>query len=289
MTPLVAVLAAGFAAGCCLVASGWNKAIPTPTENRSLSRSRRTDVRRRLVLAAALGLSVAMITRWPVAALALGAFGWFTPDLFGSKAAREQATAKTEGIASWTEMLRDTISGAHGLEEAVMTTSTVAPAAIRREVTDLAVRLERQPLEIALRSFANDLAHPTGDLVVASLTLAASGAVGDLGELLGTLAVSARDEAGMRLRVDAARARLRTAVRVIAGCTAATALGLVVLNRPYLKVYEGAVGQLVLGCVAGLWGTSLWWLSRMGDYLAPERFLAIPDLDTTLIAQTEVD
>ena len=289
MTPLVAVLAAGFAAGCCLVASGWTKAIPTPTENRSLSRSRRTDVRRRLVLAAAFGLSVAMITRWPVAALALGAFGWFTPDLFGSKAAREQATAKTEGIASWTEMLRDTISGAHGLEEAVMTTSTVAPAAIRREVTDLAVRLERQPLEIALRSFANDLAHPTGDLVVASLTLAASGAVGDLGELLGTLAVSARDEAGMRLRVDAARARLRTAVRVIAGCTAATALGLVVLNRPYLKVYEGAVGQLVLGCVAGLWGASLWWLTRMGDYLAPERFLAIPDLDTTLIAQTEVD
>ncbi len=289
MTPLVAVLAAGFAAGCCLVASGWTKAIPTPTENRSLSRSRRTDVRRRMVLAAALGLSVAMITRWPVAALALGAFGWFTPDLFGSKAAREQATAKTEGIASWTEMLRDTISGAHGLEEAVMTTSTVAPAAIRREVTDLAVRLERQPLELALRSFANDLAHPTGDLVVASLTLAASGAVGDLGELLGTLAVSARDEAGMRLRVDAARARLRTAVRVIAGCTAATALGLVVLNRPYLKVYEGAVGQLVLGCVAGLWGASLWWLTRMGDYLAPERFLAIPDLDKAPIALTEVD
>ena len=160
MTPLVAVLAAGFAAGGCLVASGWTKSIPTPAQDRTLSRSRRTDVRRRMVLAAVLGSSVAMITRWPVAALALGAFGWFTPDLFGSKAARQQATAKTEGIASWTEMLRDTISGAHGLEEAVMTTATVAPAAIRREVTDLAVRLERQPLEFALRSFANDLAHP---------------------------------------------------------------------------------------------------------------------------------
>jgi len=282
MTLLVAVLAAGFAAGGCLVASGLAKTTTTPPDDRPISRRPGVaDLRRRLMLAAGLGLPVAMITRWPVATLALGAFGWFTPELFGSKASREHATAKTEGIASWTEMLRDTISGAHGLEEAVMTTSTVAPVAIRREVTDLAVRLERQPLELALRSFANDLSHPTGDLVVASLILASSGAVGDLGELLGTLAVSAREEAGMRLRVDAARARLRTAVRVIAGCTAATALGLVLLNRPYLKVYETAVGQLVLSGVAGLWAASLWWLTRMSNFIAPERFLAMPELDTT--------
>jgi len=289
MTLLVAILAAGFAAGGCTVASGWAKAEPTPKLDRPLYRSTQgTDARHRLALAIGFGLPTGLQTRWPVAALAAGALGWFTPELFGSKAARDQATAKTEGIASWTEMLRDTISGAHGLEEAVMTTSTVAPAAIGREVTDLAVRLERQPLAVTLRSFANDLAHPTGDLVVTSLTLAAGGAVGDLGELLGTLAVSARDEAGMRLRVDAARARLRTAVRVISGCTAATALGLVLLNRPYLKVYEGAVGQVVLGCVAGLWGTSLWWLSRMGDFITPERFLASPEPDARTIELREV-
>ena len=278
MILIAAVLAGGFAAGACLVVSGMAKVVPATSSDSVPERGPAIlDLRRRIAMAAGFGVPVGLVTRWPVAAIALGALGWFAPELFGSKAAREGATEKTEGIAAWTEMLRDTISGAHGLEEAVITTSTVAPAAIRREVTDLAVRLERQPLDVALRSFANDLAHPTADLVVASLTLAAEGAVGDLGELLGTLAVSARDEAGMRLRVDAARARLRTAVRVIAGCTAGTALGLVLLNRSYLEVYEGASGQVVLAAVAGLWGTSLWWLSRMGNFIAPERFLAIPD------------
>ncbi len=194
--------------------------------------------------------------------------------LFGSKAMRDRETARTEAIAAWTEMLRDTITGAHGLEEAIMTSAAVAPEPLRREVVDLAVRLERQPLTGSLEAFAEDLAHPTADLVVAALRLASEGAVGDLAELLGTLAVSARDEAGMRLRVEAARARLRTAVRVITGCTLATALGLLLLNRPYLAFYGTPAGQAVLAVVAGLWAASLVWLGRMADFVTPERFLA---------------
>jgi hypothetical protein len=174
-------------------------------------------------------------------------------------------------------MLRDTMSGAHGLEETTITTAAVAPAPIKAEVTALAVRLERHPLTDALESLAIDLAHPTGDLVVASLRLSSQGAVGDLGELLGTLAVAARDEAAMRLRVEATRARLRTAVRVIAGCTAATAIGLVVLNRPYLSVYGTGIGQLVLAVVAVSWGGALWWLARMGEFVTPGRFLSNSD------------
>lgn len=187
---------------------------------------------------------------------------------------RDRETARTEAIAAWTEMLRDTITGAHGLEEAIMTSAAVAPEPLRREVVDLAVRLERQPLTGSLEAFAEDLAHPTADLVVAALRLASEGAVGDLAELLGTLAVSARDEAGMRLRVEAARARLRTAVRVITGCTLATALGLLLLNRPYLAFYGTPAGQAVLAVVAGLWAASLVWLGRMADFVTPERFLA---------------
>jgi Flp pilus assembly protein TadB len=105
--------------------------------------------------------------------------------------------------------------------------------------------------------------------------LAASGAVGDLVELLGTLAVAAREEASMRLRVEAARARLRTAVRVIAGVTLAMALGLILLNRGYIDVYATASGQVVLAVVVGLWGLALWWLARMGEFIAPDRFLAV--------------
>lgn len=279
---VVVVLAAGFAAGIWLAVSGFTSRPPSPVSSPGPSGARTTrsgpvDLRRRAVVAVTLAGGGAVVTRWPVVAVSLGLLGWFAPTLFGSKASRDQATARTEAIAAWTEMLRDTIAGAHGIEEAVATTAPVAPAAIRREVADLALRLERQPLAGALRAFAADLAHPTGDLVVASLILAAEGAVGDLGELLGTLAVAAREEAGMRLRVEAARARLRTAVRVITGCTAVTAVGLVVLNRSYLAVYQGSIGQLVLAGVAALWGTALWWLARMGDFISPERFLAVDE------------
>lgn len=273
MTLLVVLLAAGALAGVWLL-------IPSRVEvERSAHRSgfdrrRIAGLRQRLICAVAAGFAAAVLTRWPVPTLGIAALGWFAPELFGSKVARDRETARTEAIAAWTEMLRDTITGAHGLEEAIMTSAAVAPEAIRIEVVDLAVRLERQPLTSSLEAFADDLAHPTADLVVTALRLASEGAVGDLAELLGTLAVSARDEAGMRLRVEAARARLRTAVRVITGCTLATALGLLLLNRPYLAIYGTAAGQAVLAVVAGLWAASLMWLGRMADFVTPERFLA---------------
>jgi tight adherence protein B len=274
MILLAALTGVAMAAGALLLADGLTFR-PRRTVARTGPRVP-ADVRRRAGLAVALGGLGLLLTRWPVAAVALAGLGWFVPDLSSGRAARERITARTEAVASWTEMLRDTMSGAHGLEEAIITTAEVAPQPIRAEAAALTVRVEREPLASALRAFADDLAHPSGDLVVTVLTLAAEGAVGDLNELLGTLALSAREEAAMQLRVDAARARVRTAVRVIAGVTAATALGLILLNRSYLDVYGSVVGQLVLAAVAAMWAGALWWLARMSRFLAPERFLASP-------------
>lgn len=273
MTLLAACIGLCAGAGVLLVFSGL-RPRPIPVSPARVPAAVDPLGHRRLFAAAGLALPVAVLTRWPVATLGVAALGWFAPELFGSKAAREKATSRTEAIATWTEMLRDTMSGAHGLEEAVITTAALAPAPISTEVAALAMRLEQESLTSALATFAEELAHPTGDLVVAALTLAASGSVGELTELLGTLAVAARDEAGMRLRVEAARARTRTSVRVITGCTLATAVGLVLLNPSYVEVYGTPVGQTVLALVVVGWGAALWWLSRMSDFVAPERFLA---------------
>ena len=77
----------------------------------------------------------------------------------------------------------------------------------------------------------------------------------------------------MQLRVEAARARMRTAVRVITGCTLLTACGLVVLNPSYVTVYSSALGQTTLALILFCWGVALWWLARMSRFRAPERFL----------------
>ena len=178
-----------------------------------------------------------------------------------------------EAIAGWAEMLRDTMAGAAGLEQAIVATATVAPLPIRAEVVTLSVRLEGERLAPALRAFADEVADPTCDLVVAALILAAEHQAQRLGELLGSLAQAARDQATMRLRVEAGRARTRTSVRVIVGATGGLALGLAVLNRGYLAPYDSAVGQLVLLLVGGVFAAAFMWLAKMTRPASVERFL----------------
>src|SRR5205814_4748805 len=111
---VVVLLAAGALVGVWLViptrAGARDDAPPRPRAKQVRSASR---LPRRLAYAAAAGLTAAVITRWPVPTMGVAALGWFAPELFGSKAARDRETARTEAIAAWTEMLRDTITGAH--------------------------------------------------------------------------------------------------------------------------------------------------------------------------------
>lgn len=232
----------------------------------------------RLTLRAALatvGAAVAFAaTRWLVGALAVGAAAAAAPSVVGARRRRSEAIARTEAIAAWAEMLRDTMAGAAGLEEAVTTTARVAPPAIRNEVVALALRLEREPFVPSVRLLARDLADPVGDIVAATLMLASERQSGSLGEVLGAAASAARSSATMRLRVEAGRARTYTSTRMIVGVTVAFALGLVVLNRRYLEPFDTAVGQLVLAVVAALFGVGLWSLARLARPEPPVRLLA---------------
>lgn len=270
MRALFILSLAGVAFGLWLIADSFRA---RPTQVPRVHVDLPADARLRVLRAVVGALVLWLLTRWVVGAIAGGALGWWLMDLVAGGSAREREIARTEAIATWTEMLRDTLSGAHGLEETITTSADVAPQPIRAEVIALATALEHESLQTALRRFADDLAHPTGDLVVAALSLAASGSTKNLGELLSTLAKAARDECGMRLRVEAARARMRTAVRVITTCTLLTALGLIAFNRSYLTIYGDLLGQCVLGLIAVSWAVSLRWLSNMSRFVTPERFL----------------
>jgi tight adherence protein B len=270
---LLALLGGGCALGVVLVLSSFDQKSSAVT-HQSVMQRLPTDYRHRLARAAAGAMILGLPTRWPVAFIGGGLIGWYVMDVFGGEANRRRNIDRTEAIASWTEMLRDTIGSAHGLEETIIASARVAPEPIAAEVIHLATRLEHQPLDESLRQFADELSHPTGDLVVAALLLAAHGSTRDLGQLLGTLAVAARDEAGMHLRIDAARARMRTAIRVIALSTVATAVVLALINRSYLNVYGDTSGQLMLILISAIWGASLYWLNGMSRFEQPERFFA---------------
>jgi tight adherence protein B len=264
-----------FGAGVLLIISGLQRSpIRRVTRFNLSGQNLPTDSVKRGAQALVCSVLVLALTGWPIAGLAAAVFGWFAAELLGGSRAVDAAVARTEAIATWTEMLRDTIGAAHGLESAIAATAPVAPGPVHDEIGALAARLQHTPLDTALGGLATDLDHPIGDLVVAALSAASRSSVRELGDLLGTLADAARDEASMQLRVEAARARVHTAVRVVASCTLLTALGLVVLNPTYVDVYGDAAGQAVLALVAGCWGLALWWLTSMSRFDRPQRFLA---------------
>ena len=276
MTAIALILGAGVGFGVLLVVSGLRDSGGVrPVQRHFVIQS--PHLQRRVGLALGAAAVGGLLTRWPVAVVGAGLLGVFLPDIIGGKAARERAIARNDAVATWAELLRDSLSGAHGLEEVIVVTAPIAPAPIRDEVLLLAARVGHDRLPLALRRFADDLADPTGDLVVAALVVAAEGSTRELGDLLGTLAASARDEAAMRRRVDASRARARSTVQIVTGVTAVMITGFLLFDRGYLAPYDEPLGQLVLALVAGFFGVGLWWLARMARIPAPERFLVVPN------------
>ncbi len=215
-----------------------------------------------VVLAGAVGTAVLVVTRWPVAALlAAGA-------VFGMRALAPADTkaviGRLEAIATWTEMLRDTLAAAAGLSQAIAGTARVAPAPIRREVQLLATRLNSGvPPRDALVALADDLADQSADVVVAALLMAVEHRAQRLGDLLGELAATTREQVAMRLRIEASRASARTALRTIAGFSAGFLAVLTIFSRSYLAPFGTVTGQLVLAVVGGLFAAGLALMSRM--------------------------
>ena len=270
-TIAIAALAAGAALGVLLMVAGL-------TGRRVLGNPSQMPVERRQVLrvcgVVTLALLVLAATGWVVGGVLAAMAAWFLPEVLGGRAARSEAIARTEAIASWTEMIRDSIVAASGIEEAITATASVAPAPIAPEVRAMVRRLEHQTLPDALVAFGHDLDHPSGDLIVASLVVASRLEASDMSGLLSRLAEATRGEARMRIRVEVGRTRVRTATKVIVGVLLCSILFLAIVNREYLGVYDTGVGQVVLAIVGATFAIGGWLLARMAEIDLPDRFTA---------------
>lgn len=276
MTALVlAALGAGVGLGLALVVAGIaGRPVLRFDGRRMVDRATNTTAVARAAAASIAGLAVLAVTGW-IAGGALAVLAvLFSPRIVGGKAERDASIARTEAIASWTEMIRDSIAAASGLEEAIVATEPVAPRPIQGEVRRLADRLRHSSLSDALSAFGEDVAHPSADLVVAALTIAARMEASDLTGLLSRLAESIRGEARMRVRVEVGRTRVRTATKVILGVVAATVVLLTLLNRGYLAAYDSPGGQVALIVVGGIFALGGWLLARMSGLELPDRFTA---------------
>jgi tight adherence protein B len=204
-----------------------------------------------------LGIFVGLLTQWPAAAILAAGAGFAIPNVIRATG-KKNPTARTEAIATWTELLRDTLSAASGLSQALVSTAPLAPDPIRRQVGDLASRLiSGIPLSDALRLFADEMNDPSSDMVVCALTLAASARAQRLGELLTALAESIHEEVKMRLRVESSRASARSGVRTIVLFSLGFATVLEFAAHSYLQPFGTPMGQVALLIAGALNGAGI--------------------------------
>jgi hypothetical protein len=226
-----------------------------------------------MLVAPVAGLLVYTFTGWPALGMACTVGLMAVPGIGRRPVKQRDEREVVEAVATWTEQIRDTLAGAHGLEEAIIAASRRSPVAIEDAVNRLTAYMAYGRLEDGLRRFASDVDHPTADFVVAALSTANQFQARDITQLLGHVAQCARDESRMRSRVWVSRARTRSAIRIIVVVVVAFTGGLVVFNRQYLEPYSSAEGQLVLGAVLAVFGAALVLMHRMSVIAMPSRFV----------------
>jgi Flp pilus assembly protein TadB len=228
----------------------------------------------RVALGVGVGLVLLVVTRWIVLAIAIGLVVALWDQIFGGVQSERKSINRLDGLAAWTESLRDTIAGAVGLEQAIPATAVNAAPTIRPALNLLVDRLRvREPLPSALLKFSDDLDDSSADLIVAALILNSRLRGPGLRDVLGALAESAREELDLRRRVEGSRRSTRRSVQLVIGITLLVPALLVLLNPDYVQPYETIEGQMVLAVVIAIFGLGIIWLRRLAGVEAPERFL----------------
>lgn len=255
--------------------------LPTRAEAKPVV-LRRMDVRRlgsRALVAVMVGVVVLAATRWVLPALVCGAMGWWVTGLIADRDRRGPGELeRVEALATWTEQLRDVLMAGDQPIGAIQATVATCPGPVRPQVRALASRLGRQPEQVVLRQFADDLDDPTADLIAAGLLVALTKG-GRAERVLSSLAQQARHQAERRKLLEAEREPARREVWWVTGLMTAQLIGgLVFARSSYLAPYRTLGGQIVLCVLLGAFLALIVYVQRLSRFTRPARFLSLKGL-----------
>jgi len=220
----------------------------------------------------AVGLVIALLTGWLVAAIVLPLLGVGLPYLVG-RSDQAMDISKMEAMEEWTRSLSGILTAGTGLEQALVATLKSTPAPLRADVSRLVARLRaRWTTESAVRAFADDLNDPTGDIIAANLLLGAQRRGDGLATILEGLAESVALDIRARRQVEADAAKPRATARWVTIITAVVLVGLF-LTGTYVAPYKTGVGQLILLLLLGAYAVVLVWMKKIAAGPNPLRFL----------------
>ncbi|WP_270367073.1 type II secretion system F family protein [Microbacterium algeriense] len=191
-----------------------------------------------------------------------------------SSGGEQRKLDRLEGLETWTRGLAGLTVAGSSLEQTIIASVNSSPDSIREEVTLLAARLNaRWPTRSALRKFADDLADPTGDLIVAHLLLAERVRGAGLANALEDLAQSIAEEVGVRRKIEADRAKPRQAIRITTIATVVL-IGMMPFVSQFMAPYKTPLGQLILAVLITLDVFMLLWLKKITAGKPTPRILA---------------
>lgn len=276
VNPLLAgLVGATLALGILLLVGGARGVLP---EFGKSSPSGADDAALRLLLAVVGFVGILFLTRWPVAALFVGAVGAFLPTLTVAKKRRRESIERVDAIATWVESLRDTMAASAGIHQALRASAAVAPAPIRTEVRDLVVRLQHESTSDALRRFAADVAHPLADMVVATLILATARSAGRLQDALAMASRTARDSASMMRHIESGRASVQAQSKLAGLVSAGIVAIIITTRRDFLTPFDSIAGQIAMFIICSMFFGSAFMLYRLSKPVDPRRiFQGIED------------
>jgi len=247
---------------------------PAAASGGRLARLRADFGGRQGLIALLAAAAILVVTRWVVAAAGVALLILFWRKLSGGARGERLAIERLEGLAVWTESLRDTIAGAVGLEQAIPSSARVATPALSGPLTTMIDRLHtRVPLPDALHRFADDIADPSADLIIAALIINARLRGPGLRDLLAALSSTVREELDMRRRIEAQRRATRFSAMFVVAFSVGVAALLAFFNRHFVQVYDTLNGQLILLVIAGLYAGGFYWLAQLAKFDVAERIL----------------
>ena len=220
---------------------------------------------RALAVAVVVGAVSATVTGWWSLLVLLGVGGVLVPSMNRERADQVLIRRRVAAVASWVETIRDLLSAASGIEEAITRSADTLPVTspIRDEVLGLRTITAMGGLREGLRRFGSELADPTVDYVTATLLIASERSSGVLHEQLSEAALVAREQVAVREQIEASRSRMRTSATAIVVITIVMAVFIIGTQPSYGRWYAGTSGQIVLSVAGTVELVGLWWMARL--------------------------
>lgn len=274
---MAATLSGLLVAGLILLAYSFTEPPPKEAKPPWLSREVSGTVLIWVAISLAVGLVCWFGSGWPAVGLGAAALVWVFK--FWLRANRERAVyfKTTEAISTWVDMVKDSLSGGAGLSQAIEATVPVAPDIVRPHVVKLAGSQRTTGQSAALRQFAQDLAHPTSDLVVQALITASEHQGRDVPKLLAKTSEQARARNASVLQTESERAQLYTEAWIMVLVISLLGIVITLIARDFFTPYDTPVGQLVLTGLMAVVVGSIASLIHAGRPQKELRLLATPE------------